>query len=101
MSVYLSFTHFDNLSAPKWIGLANYRYMFHDPMIGVAVRNSLWLMVFAVPLYVLSAFGIAMLVARVKRARGSSAPPSTCPRSRLRWRPRSASCTSSIRPTGR
>ena len=31
MSVYLSFTHFDNLSAPKWIGLANYRYMLHDP----------------------------------------------------------------------
>lgn len=69
-SVYLSFTHFDNLSAPKWIGLANYRYMFHDPMIGVAVRNSLWLMVFAVPLYVLSAFGIAMLVARVKTGSG-------------------------------
>lgn len=70
MSVYLSFTHFDNLSAPRWIGLANYRYMFHDPMIGVAVRNSLWLMAFAVPLYVLSAFGIAVLVARVKTGSG-------------------------------
>ena len=44
--------------------------MFHDPMVGVAVRNSLWLMVFAVPLYVLSAFGIAMLVARVKMGSG-------------------------------
>jgi len=71
MSVYLSFTHFDNLSAPRWIGLANYRYLFtSDQMIGVAVRNSLWLMVFAVPLYVLSAFGIAMMVSRAKRGAG-------------------------------
>jgi multiple sugar transport system permease protein len=71
MSVYLSFTHFDNLSAPRWIGLANYRYLLHgDQLIGQAVRNSLWLMVFAVPLYVLSAFGIAMMVARVKRGAG-------------------------------
>jgi multiple sugar transport system permease protein len=72
MSVYLSFTHFDNLSAPRWIGLANYRYMFTaDPLVGVAVRNSLWLMVFAVPLYVLSAFGIALMVSRVKRGSGA------------------------------
>jgi len=71
MSVYLSFTHFDNLSAPRWIGLANYRYLFSgDQLVGQAVRNSLWLMVFAVPLYVLSAFGIAMLVARVKHGVG-------------------------------
>jgi multiple sugar transport system permease protein len=71
MSVYLSFTHFDNLSAPRWIGLANYRYMFNgDQQIWLAVRNSLWLIVFAVPLYVLSAFGIAMMVARVKRGAG-------------------------------
>ena len=70
MSVYLSFTHFDNLSAPRWIGLANYRYLLHDPMVGVAVRNSLWLMVFAVPLYVISAFGIAMMVARAKTGSG-------------------------------
>jgi len=71
MSVYLSFTHFDNLSAPRWIGLANYRYMLHgDPMIGLAVRNSLWLMVFAVPLYVLSAFGISLMVARAKTGAG-------------------------------
>jgi multiple sugar transport system permease protein len=71
MSVYLSFTHFDNLSAPKWIGLANYHYLFHgDMLIGPAVRNSLWMIVFAVPLYVLSAFGIAMMVARVKRGAG-------------------------------
>ena len=41
MSVYLSFTHFDNLSAPKWIGLANYRYLFtSDPLVGVALRTA-------------------------------------------------------------
>jgi multiple sugar transport system permease protein len=50
MSLYLSFTHFDNLSPPRWIGLANYRYLFHgDMLIGPAVRNSLWMIVFAMP----------------------------------------------------
>ena len=28
MSVYLSFNHYDLLSPPRWVGLANYRYMF-------------------------------------------------------------------------
>ena len=28
MSVYMSFTHYDLLSAPKWVGLANYKYLF-------------------------------------------------------------------------
>jgi len=32
MSVYLSFTHYDLLSPPRWVGLGNYRYMFgSDP----------------------------------------------------------------------
>ena len=44
------------------MGLANYRYMFgDDPQIWPAIYNTLWLVVFAVPLTVLFAFGIAML----------------------------------------
>ena len=39
MSVYLSFTHYDLLSSPKWIGTANYRYLFtQDPQVGAAVK---------------------------------------------------------------
>ena len=71
MSVYLSFTHYDLLSSPKWIGLANYRYLFGtDQQIWPAVRNTLWMIAVAVPLQVLFAFGIALMVSRARRGVG-------------------------------
>ena len=71
MSVYLSFTHYDLLSSPKWIGWANYHYLFtQDPQVGPAVRNTLWLILIMVPLQVLFAFGVAMMVARARRGVG-------------------------------
>jgi multiple sugar transport system permease protein len=71
MSVYLSFTHYDLLSSPKWIGWANYKYLFTaDPQVGPAVKNTLWLIGIMVPLQVLFAFGIALMLARAKRGVG-------------------------------
>ncbi|MFL5946676.1 MAG: carbohydrate ABC transporter permease [Gaiellaceae bacterium] len=71
MSVYLSFTHYDLLSSPKWIGLANYKYLFQsDPQVGPAVKNTLWLIAIMVPLQVLFAFGIGLMLARAKRGVG-------------------------------
>jgi multiple sugar transport system permease protein len=71
MSVYLSFTHYDLLSSPKWIGWANYKYLFtQDPQVGPAVKNTLWLIAIMVPLQVLFAFGIAMMVARARSGAG-------------------------------
>jgi multiple sugar transport system permease protein len=70
-SVYLSFTHYDLLSPPRWIGLANYQYLFNgDPQVGTAVKNTLWFIAFAVPLQVLFAFGIALMLARARRGLG-------------------------------
>src|SRR5207247_6611868 len=41
MSAYLSFTHYDLLSPPRWVGLANYRYMFNvDPQFWTSVQNT-------------------------------------------------------------
>src|SRR3954462_14983201 len=71
VSVYLSFTHYDLLSSPKWIGLANYKNLFRDdPQVGQAVKNTLWIIVVMVPLQVLFAFGVAMMLARAKRGGG-------------------------------
>jgi multiple sugar transport system permease protein len=71
MSVYLSFTHYDRLSPPKWIGWANYKYVFtSDPQVGPAVKNTLWLIGIMVPLQVLFAFGVALMLARAKRGVG-------------------------------
>ncbi len=71
MSVYLSFTHYDLLSAPRWVGLANYRYMFNvDPQTWTAVKNTLWFILIAVPLQVMFAFGVALMLARARRGVG-------------------------------
>jgi multiple sugar transport system permease protein len=71
MSVYLSFTHYDLLSSPKWIGFANYRYLFNDdPQVGSAVKNTLWIIAVMVPLNVMFAFGVATMLARARRGVG-------------------------------
>ena len=71
MSAYLSFNHYDLLSAPRWVGLANYRYLFTiDPQTWTAVKNTLWLIGVLVPLQILFAFGIALLLARARTGVG-------------------------------
>src|SRR4051812_1134649 len=70
-SAYLSFTHYDLLSSPKWIGLANYRFLFTtDQTVWPAVKNTLWFIAIAVPLQVLFALGIAIMLARAQRGIG-------------------------------
>jgi multiple sugar transport system permease protein len=67
----LSFTHYDLLSSPRWVGLANYKYLFEtDKQIWPAVYNTLWLIVIAVPLEVLFAFGVAWMITRAKAGVG-------------------------------
>ena len=71
MSGYLSLHSYDLLSPPRWVGLANYRYLFgEDPQIWPAVYNTLWLIVFAVPLTVVFGFGIALMLTRARSGAG-------------------------------
>jgi multiple sugar transport system permease protein len=71
MSAYLSFTHYDLLSSPRWVGLANYRFLFtEDRTAWPAVRNTLWFIAIAVPLQVLFALGIAIMLSRARRGIG-------------------------------
>jgi multiple sugar transport system permease protein len=71
LTAYLSFTHYDLLSAPRWIGLANYQYLFErDQQIWPAVENTLWMIGVAVPLNVLFAFGVALMLARARTGAG-------------------------------
>ncbi len=67
MSGYLSFTHYDLLSAPRWVGTANYHYLFEqDQLVWPAVKNTLWMMAFFVPAQVLFAFGLALMLRRAR-----------------------------------
>lgn len=71
MSAYLSLHHYDLLSSPRWVGLANYRYLFDgDPLVWPAAKNTLWLVAFMVPAQVLFAFGVAQMVARARLGTG-------------------------------
>jgi multiple sugar transport system permease protein len=71
MTAYYSFTHYDLLSSPRWIGLANYKYLFNgDQRIWPAVSNTLWIIAVAVPLNVLFAFGIGLMLSRARRGIG-------------------------------
>ena len=71
-SIYYSFTHYDLLSSPKWLGLRNYEYLFNsDPQIWTAVKNTLWLIVVMVPCQVLFALGVALLLSRARRGSGT------------------------------
>ena len=78
ISFYYSFTHYDLTSSPHWIGLDNYRFMIGkatidgrpdqgDPVIGQAVKNTIWIILIALPLRVLFAMGTAMLLTRPRK----------------------------------
>jgi multiple sugar transport system permease protein len=71
MNLYLSFNHYDLLSPPRWVGLANYKYLFsQDPQAWTAIKNTVWVICIMVPLQVLFAFGIALLMARARSGVG-------------------------------
>ncbi len=63
-SLYLSFTKFDLLSAPTWIGLQNYIAMFQDVRWLSAVKVTLVYVFLSVPLKMIFALALAMLLNR-------------------------------------
>ncbi|KKB08350.1 ABC transporter permease [Devosia chinhatensis] len=64
-SFYLSFTHFDLLTAPRWAGLDNYMRMFtNDPKFAASMRVTFVFVIFSVPLKLAFALGVALLLNR-------------------------------------
>src|SRR5690606_4036388 len=67
-SLYLSFTHFDLLTAPRWTGVDNYMRMFtNDPKFWASMRVTMFFVIFSVPLKLVFALGVAMLLNRGMR----------------------------------
>ena len=61
--LYLSFTSWDITNGlPKWIGLANYRQMFHDPAVWQASLTTLKFIAFGVIPTVIISLWLAMLI---------------------------------------
>lgn len=62
-SIVLSFTSYDLISSPKFVGIDNYRRMFvSDDMFGITVKNTLVFAVVSGPIGFLLSFVLAWLV---------------------------------------
>ena len=70
-SIFYSFTRFDLVSPPEFIGLRNYEYLFtKDPKVWIAAGNTLWFVLILVPVRIITALGVAFLLVRARRASG-------------------------------
>ena len=70
-SLYFSFTKYDILTDPVWVGLDNYRFMFTaDGRFWTAVYNTAWIVAVIVPLQVAFGIATATVLIRVKQGLG-------------------------------
>jgi ABC-type sugar transport system permease subunit len=62
-SVYLSFTRYDVVSSPVWVGLANYRKLFYaDPLFWKSLSITFKYSLVAVPVGVLAGVALALML---------------------------------------
>lgn len=70
-SLYFSFTKYDVVSSPQWVGLDNYRRLFtRDDLFPVSIRNSLIYTAMYVPLHTVLALLVALLLHHARYCRG-------------------------------
>jgi multiple sugar transport system permease protein len=66
-SIYLSFTYYNMLEPPRWIGLSNYRLLFlEDDVFLTAIKNTLIFAIITGPLAYTTSFILAWLINRLK-----------------------------------
>lgn len=61
-SLYYSFCNYPMLKPPVWVGLANYRTLFHDPIFYVSLKNTAYYALLATPTGIIVAFILALLL---------------------------------------
>lgn len=62
MSIYYSFTSYSILNPGTWVGLENYRNLFHDSTFLISIYNTLYYTVFSVPLGIFTGVGLALVL---------------------------------------
>lgn len=63
----ISFSAWDLLSPPRWIGLGNYREMLGDRLFWIALKNTIYFTAVSVPVTLVLALGLAALMNRKLR----------------------------------
>jgi len=61
-SLVLSFMKWDVISPAKWVGLANYKQLFNDPLLLKALANTVYYAALSIPLHIIVALGLALLL---------------------------------------
>jgi len=61
-SIYFSFTTYSILQPGEFIGLQNYKDLFHDPLFWKSVYNTIYFTVFFVPLSIIFGVALAMML---------------------------------------
>lgn len=69
-SLFYSFTEFNPIKPPVWVGLENYQYIFKDPLVLKALKNTLFMAFVATPINLFVALVLATLLNRHFRGRG-------------------------------
>lgn len=69
-SLVLSFTNYDVINPPSWVGLANYERLLQDPRIELSITNSFFYAALHVPLMMAVAMALALILNQVGRAAG-------------------------------
>jgi multiple sugar transport system permease protein len=66
-SLYLSFTNYNLIQSPGWIGLDNFTRMWHDDRLWNSLRVTFTYVIVSVPLQLVFALAVAMLLDRGMR----------------------------------
>ncbi|MCX6050500.1 MAG: sugar ABC transporter permease [Chloroflexi bacterium] len=61
-SLYYSFTDFNVLQSPYWVGWENYRELLDDRVYGIALRNTFYMVLLGLPIHLLFDFLMALLL---------------------------------------
>ena len=69
-SAVLSFTDYNIIQTTHWVGVDNYRTLYHDPYVANGLRVTMVYLVMAVPLHMLVSLGLAILLKRVGKLGG-------------------------------
>jgi multiple sugar transport system permease protein len=67
---YLSLTEYNLMRPARWVGLANYRQLVHDPEVWNALRNTLVYAAVSTPVSVVLALALALFLNRAMLLRG-------------------------------
>jgi multiple sugar transport system permease protein len=66
-SLYLSFTRYNLLTPPRWLGLGNYREMISDPRLHHSIEVTLTYVLIAVPAILVVSLAVALVLAQGMR----------------------------------